>query len=171
MPLSLRPYLPTLYDNADLCPVSCWVQTPIVAELTDLISAAEQIKIGYTSVPEKELAIHAASFDQFYGRIVLGHFHPATMTTPNISSLGVLDSIFTAACIPGIQVFHLQLGVDVVDEGFIGCHAWTFQECLHLSASHHSLRYSEAMVLEYLQMVATAFEEGLGLELHSTFSR
>jgi hypothetical protein len=72
--------------------------------------------------------------------------------------------MFTAACIPATQVFHLQLGIDVVDEGFIGCHAWTFQECLHLSASHHSLRYSEAMVLEYLQMVETAIGESLGVD-------
>lgn len=172
VPFSLRPYLLSPYDNADLYPVSCWVlQIPVVAELTDLISTAKQIKAGYTPVPGKELAIQAASFDHFYEKIVPGQFDLATMMTPNISSLGVLDSMFTAASIPTIKVSNLQLGIDMVGEGFIGCHAWTFQGRLHISASYHSLRYSEDMVREYLHGVATALGGGLGVELQPTFSR
>lgn len=172
VPFSLRPYLTPPYDNADLYPVSCWVlQIPVVAELTDLISTAKRIKTIYTSVPKEDLTIQAAAWDHFYDKIAPGQCELPTMKTPCVSSLGVLDTLFSAADIPTVKVSKLQLGVDAVDEAFIGFHAWTFQGRFQIGASYQNAYYTDEMVMECLQQVATCLEEGLDVELRPSFER
>jgi hypothetical protein len=172
VPLSLRPYMLPPYDNTALYPVSCWVlQIPVVAELTDLISTSKQIKAAYTSIPKEAIAIRAATWDQFYDKA--GSADMSKITTPNVACLGVLDPLFSTASIPTIKVSNLQLGIDSVDEGYVGLtfHAWTFQGSFQIGASYRGGKYTEEAILECLKQISTTFEEGLDVQLNPGFGR
>lgn len=169
-PFNLRPYLVSPYDNAHKYPVSCWVlQVPIVAELTDLITTAKRIKAAYTSTPKEDVVAEAAAWDLFYEKVAPGQLDLSSMTTPNVSSLGLLDPLFTCANIPGIRVSGLQLGVEMFEEGFVGFHAWTFQGEFQIRASYVNVKYTDHMIQECLQQITSVFEDGLGITLRPRF--
>jgi hypothetical protein len=77
--------------------------------------------------------------------------------------------MFSAVDIRTVNLSILQVGIDTINQGFLGLHIWTWQRRLHISASYSHIQYNDNMVVDYLHQMAYYLCVGLELNLRPTF--